>query len=434
MNTSALKFATSVASQRILFSFCVSLIGNVSSALMPFSNVFAQGFPTDRTSPAERPASGERARTPDRLMPVDRSKEVANYVKDETIKDESRPSGTGFSIYAGLDLGFAQVLAKETEFESNKAGYHLGVKGIASVFTEDVTLDFGAGYLYNQVSGDRDVEVKPDGTTYEVLDPQVKTQSVFLEFSPRLRVGESFEFGPSGLAFLGNESSFSNDTSKSKNAIFAGLTAYWKGGKDLLWRTGPQVHFDVNLFERNVILAAWSFQIGLPIVKQKTIVRDRRTLSVKENVRLKPVEKQVEKIVVKEQVRFLFEEQIINFEFDKSVLSRRSDYLVANPDSFDSILIEGHTDDRGSAEYNNKLSLDRATSVKLALQKYGVPASRIRAFGYGFARPLDPARTEIAWARNRRVEMTFNGVKDPNRLREYIDRIKDQFQHFKGNY
>jgi outer membrane protein OmpA-like peptidoglycan-associated protein len=208
----------------------------------------------------------------------------------------------------------------------------------------------------------------------------------------------------------------------------------WAGGRDVLWRAGIQAFTDINLFERDVYIGLLNVQLGFPIIKQKTLVRDRRFLSVKENVRKQQVERQVEKIVVKENVRFLFEEQIINFEFDKAILSRRSDFftaelsrfLVANPDVYETVTIEGHTDTRGSHEYNLKLSDERAAAVRLSLQRNGVPAQRIRSQGFGFTRQIDPNSTDLAHARNRRVEMAFGGVRDPNKLREAIDRIKDQ--------
>ncbi len=74
--------------------------------------------------------------------------------------------------------------------------------------------------------------------------------------------------------------------------------------------------------------------------------------------------------------------------------------------------IEGHTDERGSAGYNMKLSDDRAASVRQYLIGKGVSADRLRSVGYGESKPLDAAHNEDAWEKNRRVEMWIEDRTD----------------------
>ncbi|MCB9669401.1 MAG: OmpA family protein [Alphaproteobacteria bacterium] len=66
--------------------------------------------------------------------------------------------------------------------------------------------------------------------------------------------------------------------------------------------------------------------------------------------------------------------------------------------------IEGHTDSRGSASANKKLSQSRADAVKVFLVEKGIAAERLDALGFGEERPIDPGKTEEAYARNRRVD------------------------------
>ncbi len=69
------------------------------------------------------------------------------------------------------------------------------------------------------------------------------------------------------------------------------------------------------------------------------------------------------------------------------------------------LLIEGHTDRRGPMERNDKLSVDRAESIKSWLvEHYHLDSSRLRTAGYGPRRPLAAADDEGGWALNRRVE------------------------------
>jgi len=66
--------------------------------------------------------------------------------------------------------------------------------------------------------------------------------------------------------------------------------------------------------------------------------------------------------------------------------------------------VKGHTDDVGSAEYNEKLSLNRAVAVKAYLMLKGVYPDFIRVYGYGKGRPLVDDTSDKARALNRRVE------------------------------
>ena len=100
----------------------------------------------------------------------------------------------------------------------------------------------------------------------------------------------------------------------------------------------------------------------------------------------------------------------INFEFDsytlddaaKRILGMNAEWLKANPGT--KITVEGHSDERGSDTYNLSLGENRAKAAKAFLTTLGVAADRINVISYGEEKPLDPASTEAAWAKNRRAE------------------------------
>ena len=71
-----------------------------------------------------------------------------------------------------------------------------------------------------------------------------------------------------------------------------------------------------------------------------------------------------------------------------------------------SLIVEGHCDERGSAEYNLGLGDRRATSTKDFLAQLGVPADKIRTVSYGKERPQCTDATEDCYARNRRAHIT----------------------------
>jgi peptidoglycan-associated lipoprotein len=71
------------------------------------------------------------------------------------------------------------------------------------------------------------------------------------------------------------------------------------------------------------------------------------------------------------------------------------------------ITIEGHCDERGTAEYNLALGERRAVSARAYLVSLGIDAGRLRTVSYGSEFPFDPAHQESAWGRNRRAHFVI---------------------------
>lgn len=101
------------------------------------------------------------------------------------------------------------------------------------------------------------------------------------------------------------------------------------------------------------------------------------------------------------------------FDFDKSdiredaraTLTRNADALKRIFQEFPeaTVVIEGHCDERGSAEYNMGLGDRRATSAKEFLVQLGVPADKLKTVSYGKERPQCTESNEECWQKNRRV-------------------------------
>lgn len=75
------------------------------------------------------------------------------------------------------------------------------------------------------------------------------------------------------------------------------------------------------------------------------------------------------------------------------------------------IVIQGHTDERGTREYNLALADRRATAVKNYMVALGVDGSRVRTISYGKEVPFDPRSTSEAWSLNRRGVTVTNAPK-----------------------
>jgi outer membrane protein OmpA-like peptidoglycan-associated protein len=87
-------------------------------------------------------------------------------------------------------------------------------------------------------------------------------------------------------------------------------------------------------------------------------------------------------------------------------LGRVADFMSKNADT--KVIIEGHTDSRGSDAYNEELSRRRAQSVREALSSRGITGDRVEAIGRGEGFPVASNETRAGQQQNRRVEIIFS--------------------------
>jgi len=105
----------------------------------------------------------------------------------------------------------------------------------------------------------------------------------------------------------------------------------------------------------------------------------------------------------------------IYFEFDSytldpkyaSTISAHASYLKSFQRQKASVIIQGNTDDRGTAEYNLALGQKRSEAVKKALIAQGVSESQVEAVSFGKEKPVNPAQTEEAFKENRRADFVY---------------------------
>ncbi|OLB95444.1 MAG: peptidoglycan-associated lipoprotein [Candidatus Rokubacteria bacterium 13_1_40CM_68_15] len=102
-----------------------------------------------------------------------------------------------------------------------------------------------------------------------------------------------------------------------------------------------------------------------------------------------------------QQVYFDFDRALIR-PADAKILDANADYLRNNADTM--LLIEGHADERGTAEYNLALGERRARAARDYLVTQGIAADRISLVSFGEERPECSEHTEACWARNRRAQ------------------------------
>lgn len=104
---------------------------------------------------------------------------------------------------------------------------------------------------------------------------------------------------------------------------------------------------------------------------------------------------------------------VVYFDFDSSeitsqsasVLAQHANLLSSNPAA--GVLIAGHTDERGSREYNMALGERRAQAVSAYLAAQGAASNNIQVISYGEERPAAAGADEAAYGQNRRAELSY---------------------------
>ena len=101
---------------------------------------------------------------------------------------------------------------------------------------------------------------------------------------------------------------------------------------------------------------------------------------------------------------------VFYFEFDSSSLTEDARaqvdaHIQALLGNNDSVRLEGHTDERGTREYNLALGERRANAVRDYMVANGLPSYRVETISYGEENPVAYGSGETNWQQNRRVEL-----------------------------
>ena len=142
-----------------------------------------------------------------------------------------------------------------------------------------------------------------------------------------------------------------------------------------------------------------------PVVEQKVEV----PAPVPEPVPVPPPPPVMEKVSIILNVEFDTAKPVVKEKYYDDI-KRVADFMKAYPET--NAMIEGHTDNVGKAEYNDRLSDARAKSVRQYLiDKFGIDASRITSAGYGFNKPIASNDTNEGRQKNRRVEAVLEAMR-----------------------
>lgn len=164
--------------------------------------------------------------------------------------------------------------------------------------------------------------------------------------------------------------------------------------------------------EEAVVPAVEKSEPAKPVEQVKPVEQPKPVEQVKPVEQIMPAQ---EKTVAPEPAAAENRFEAVYFDFDKSdlrqdardVLSKNAEMILKSP-AATKIKVEGHCDERGSAEYNLALGERRAVSAMKYLTTLGVKAESLSIISYGKEKPAVIGSDEAAWAKNRRAEFVLD--------------------------
>jgi outer membrane protein OmpA-like peptidoglycan-associated protein len=360
-------------------------------------------------------------------------------------------SGTGFiMIVPHVDGGLILTKPSSTnifsKIESTASGWIAEPKLGLGIFSKMVSLDLLAGVQISSLSGKikgiaKDFEFV-NGEVENLEQPQSYTsqQTVpTLEGNARIRLAKGkVQVGFSATALFGASKALYSSVPLQglKYGVLVGPQfVFEERVLDNYFRMFSSWQFLTTGNQRTAMVfkfgGAYAFLLNSPYLT----VTEKKITKSKVRVQKQIVTTREQNLVQNENVSFIFDSQMINFRFNSADLTEKSTAFVsglgqifsAQHSDWQGLVVEGHSDSKGNNEYNKKLSQRRAESVRNVLIQNGIPDADIKAIGYGEERLLiNPEQTEVDFARNRRVEIKVQGMRDARILQRSITRLQNE--------
>lgn len=336
-------------------------------------------------------------------------------------------------IFAGVDGGYNYVSTSDSS-ELSKHGYQVAPLGFLSYSFKHFTIDGGGGWLYNRSVGNQ--------SSGALVRDKVTTKAGFVRLAGRYRFTPMWELGVKNHLLLGADARFQTSQPISNHVSwFVGPEAVFRVPLRFPLQFSAAFMTDATISNRQVYQFLVGAQIGFPLQKPRTVATPTPTPTPTPEPTPEPTA--VPTVVptpeptpaVVPSRTYSFELRPVEFDFDSAKLrpesmamvARLGRFLHANPEAWGTMIVEGHTDSRGPDEYNRKLSQNRASAVRKVLMEQGIPAQKLAAIGYGESRPRIKAETKVAWQKNRRVDFTVEGIKDPDLLDAFFRELNRKY-------
>lgn len=307
----------------------------------------------------------------------------------------------GFYGFGGVGFGYADV-AESNNSTLDRSGIHAEIKADFSYYNPNFIFDIGIGWFYNEVDNER---------------VNTFTESTFFEGSLRYRLNHKWNFGPILMTAVDNDNTFEANVGVNSTETFIGLRLDYEPQvfENNKLRINATLYRDMTISERDVTLFLVGVQFGIPFwdTAKNTRVVEKVVVKRKYIPRLIKLSENRMKATFDQDSGFFFatgsdepNKEMVEY-MDRLVF-----YLNKYSSEWEKVEIQGHTDDVGKLSYNMNLSKRRAEKIQSILVEKGLPKERTRTRWFGPKKPLVNEKTAAARAKNRRVEIVFDGVKN----------------------
>lgn len=314
----------------------------------------------------------------------------------------------GFVPYLGLGAGYTTF-----DRQLSTEGTPSTVKILGSYYLENTMAVFDAGLgLANQ-----------QFTQSHSLDSAVTTTT--FELAARYQWSNRWQAGVVANTFFAKGANYG---ANQGDAQFAGVQALKEFNLTQNWiaRAGGRLMTDLNVNNDTVNMIMLDLQIGLDPNKTKPAVKMETAQAARPVIQPVVIEPALTNLAMNEKTPFL------RFNLNKYALGktekrhmeRAAQVLAFHSDLFTSVEVIGHTDSTGTKSKNWKLSNQRAQQVATILNKKGIKKTAIKTVAKADTDPLVHTKKISAMGPNRRVEIHFVGVKDPNQLEQVLKTIQ----------
>jgi outer membrane protein OmpA-like peptidoglycan-associated protein len=385
----------------------------------------------------------------------------------------ARSSEYPWYLFLGGDLGYSHYSAyNSSTTEAPRGGFDGGFRALIAHYSTDWVIDGGLGIQWISNQGTNgDGTTNKDNTTNAYIDLSPRYRFAHIS-DLNFQLGPELEYWVATDKGLNPTPAGSNIISDGSNtSAWIGLQAILEWGDNNKFRVGARGLTAINVSERTVTLGQVFFQFGFDVFHtsnaspQKNYERitaddlDRvEDRSQKDPLAMTPeptpwpntapatpepipevvstpappevdatpyptpvaTPEPIVKAKPAAKIILTLDVNDLPFGFNNANLPKANaarvrkigEFLKQNNKLWKSLVVGGYTDERGSKPYNLKLSKNRADAVRNLLVEGGASPKKIKVVGYGESHPRDRRHNENAWAKNRRVELEFKGVKD----------------------
>jgi outer membrane protein OmpA-like peptidoglycan-associated protein len=328
------------------------------------------------------------------------------HLKKSDTDHASTSQRSPWTVFGGFATGYGTVSG--LNYSESPRGEQLLLNANLTYEMKKWLLDTGIGWIYSNVRG----------KTNANQTVQVANRSGILELSPRYKLSDRWQLGPVLNLSFGTDTTFRSSVGESTSSYFAGIKAVYEIPQEQFpLRLWSQISTDISVQNQRFYLALIGIQIGFPFKSHPTERPQINAMSTQEAVS-QSSNTQVHVLLDPQKVFFNTSSAQVKTEIEKE-LKEIADYLQEN-EVESTVDISGHADQRGRFQYNLKLSEKRAKAVRRSLLAGNMESSKLKVHAHSYLQPIEKANNAHAWAKNRRVELTFNQVKRPEILIEKL--------------